>query len=430
MDNSPDICDNRPATPPDSSPKPFELINVDKENVPEEFQQEFRTLHIEFHTVFDSTRVPGYNGQAGNFEATLNMGPVQPPQRKGRIPQYSREKLSELQNTFDELQSIGVFSRPEEQGITVEYVNPSFLIKKPNGGYRLVTAFADVGRYTKPQPSLLPDVDCILRTIASWQFLIKSDLTNAFYHIRLSKSSMKNCGVATPFKGTLVYNRSTMGMPGSETVLEELMCRILGDFVQEGFITKIVDDMYVGGNSLHELLQNWQRVLSALAKCDIRLSATKTVVAPKSIVILGWIWCHGSKTVRALRVFLGAFKVLNRVIPGCTKALAPLEMVVAGKPSQDKLQWPEGLLHTFREAQSLLLTSSKVQLPTSEDQLWIVTDGSVKQHGISATLYISRDNKPVVTSFFSTKLKRHQVTWLPCEVEALGIAAAVKHFSP
>ena len=43
-------------------------------------------------------------------------------------------------------------------------------------------------------------------------------------------------------------------------------------------------------------------------------------------------------TVRALRAFLGAFKVLSRVIPGCAKALAPLEMAVAGKPSQDKLQ--------------------------------------------------------------------------------------------
>ena len=239
----------------------------------------------------------------------------------------------------------------------VEYVNPSFLIKKSNGGYRLVTAFADVGHYTKPQPSLLPDVDCTLRTIAkSWQFLIKSDLTNAFYQIPLSKSSMKFYGVATPFKGMLVYNKSAMGMPGSETALEELMCRILGDFVQEGCVAKKAYDMYVGGNSLHELLQNWQRVLSALAKCDIRLSATKTVVAPKSTVIIWWIWCQGSlqasphriatlsacappKTVRALQAFLGAFKVLSRVIPSCAKALAPLEM--AGRPKVYYWQAPK-----------------------------------------------------------------------------------------
>ena len=129
------------------------------------------------------------------------MGPVQPPQRKGRMRQYSRDKLVELQDKFDELECKGVFCRPEDIGVSVEYLNPSFLVKKPSGGYRLVTAFADVGRYSKPQPSLMPDVDSILRTVAQWKFIIKTDLSSAFYQIPLAKESMKYCGVATPFRG-------------------------------------------------------------------------------------------------------------------------------------------------------------------------------------------------------------------------------------
>ena len=38
--------------------------------------------------VFNPTIVE-YNGAAGPVEATVNMGPVQHPQRKGRVPQYS-----------------------------------------------------------------------------------------------------------------------------------------------------------------------------------------------------------------------------------------------------------------------------------------------------------------------------------------------------
>ena len=55
---------------------------------------------------------------------------------------------------------------------------------------------------------------------------------------------MKYCGVATPFKGIRVYTRSAMGMPGSETCLEQLMSRVLGDLIQEGCVAEIADDLY------------------------------------------------------------------------------------------------------------------------------------------------------------------------------------------
>lgn len=70
----------------------------------------------------------GYNGAVGPHEAKVNMGPVQAPQRKGRVPQYSKNQLDTLQQQSDELENNGVFKRPEDVGITVEYVNPSFLI--------------------------------------------------------------------------------------------------------------------------------------------------------------------------------------------------------------------------------------------------------------------------------------------------------------
>ena len=107
------------------------------------------------------------------------MSPVEPPQRKGRLPQYARSKLVDLQNKFDELEKLGVCKRPEGINVVVEYLNPSFLVKKSNGGYRLVTAFADVGRYSKPQPSLMHHVDSILRQIAQWSHIMTTDLTSA-----------------------------------------------------------------------------------------------------------------------------------------------------------------------------------------------------------------------------------------------------------
>lgn len=86
---------------------------------------------------------------------------------------------------------------------------------------------------------------------------------------------MKYCGVATPFRGVRVYTRSAMGMPGSETALEELTCRVLGHLVQEGIVAKIADDLYCGGNTPEQLIHNWERVLDALQKSSLNLSASR-----------------------------------------------------------------------------------------------------------------------------------------------------------
>ena len=160
-----------PPKPPVHPPSTKHSVNVtlDPNNLlPQDVRAKFTSLLDEYDHIFDPN-IKGYNGAEGPFEAIVNMGPVEPSQRKGRLPQYARHQLLELQQKFDDLETLGVFKRPEDINIPVEYLNPSFLIKKPSGGYRLVTAFADVGRYSKPQPSLMPDIDSTLRLIAQWK---------------------------------------------------------------------------------------------------------------------------------------------------------------------------------------------------------------------------------------------------------------------
>ncbi|KAJ8031141.1 hypothetical protein HOLleu_27776 [Holothuria leucospilota] len=110
------------ATSPPVSIDPDHILTPSERN-------KFLTVVEEFAGVFNPN-FPGYNGFAGKFEAVVNMGPTLPPQRKGRLPLYNANKLKELQRKFDELETLGVFARPEDVGVNVEYVNPSFLVKK------------------------------------------------------------------------------------------------------------------------------------------------------------------------------------------------------------------------------------------------------------------------------------------------------------
>lgn len=145
-----------------------DTVQLDPDNIlSEEMHDTFTSVISEYDNVLSSD----ISGTVGPFQAIVNMGPVQPPQRKGRVPQYVRDELEELQCKFDDLEHQGVFERPEDVAINVEYLNTSFFVKNPPCGYRLV---ADVRYYSKPQPSLMPDVQSILRSIGKWKHLYLS----------------------------------------------------------------------------------------------------------------------------------------------------------------------------------------------------------------------------------------------------------------
>ena len=207
-----------------------------------------------------------------------------------------------------------------------------------------------------------------------------------------------------------------------------------------------IADLYCSGNTPQEWLCNWKRVLQALRNCNLRLSAHKTIINPKTTTILDWIWSacslsasprhlntlatyRESSTVGQVRSIIGSHKALSCVIPRCSSYPTPLNAVTASRPSQETISWTNDLRTSFHSAQKALSSALTITLPRPEDQIWIVTDGAVRDPGIGTTLYVTHSDKLLVSGFFSAKLYGSQTTWLPCEVEALSIAAATKHFS-
>ena len=121
-----------------------------------------------------------------------------------------------------------------------------------------------------------------------------------FHQIPPAKESMKYCGVATSFKGVQVYICSAMGMPCSGTVLEVVMCSVLGPLLQDESVAKITDDLYYSGSTPQEPFCNWKRVLQALHNCKLHLCAHKTIISPKTTTVLGWMWTAGSLSASPL----------------------------------------------------------------------------------------------------------------------------------
>ena len=225
------------------------------------------------------------------------------------------------------------------------------------------------------------------------------------------------------------------------------MSRVLGELLEEVVVRKIADDLYTGGNSIPELLHNWERILKAFETNNLRLSARKTTICPVTTTILGWVWSAGTitasphkitplatadppKTTKALRSWIGAFKHLKACVPNYSALLSPLEQAVGGQDSKQSVIWTPTLHSSFKTAQKSLLSIKTIAIPQPDDQLVITNDGAVKNGGIGSVLYVVRNKETVPAGYFSAKLKPHQAKWLPCEVEALAISSAVNHWAP
>ena len=134
-----------PLLQPPASPSPPRVILDPDGCLDQDIHHKFIALNLEFDDVFNPS-ISKYNGASGKIEAVVNIGPTLPPQRKGRLPQYNRNTLEELQDKFDELEAARVFAKPEQVNVHEEYLNTSFLVKKPNGGSQLMTSFGEVAQ--------------------------------------------------------------------------------------------------------------------------------------------------------------------------------------------------------------------------------------------------------------------------------------------
>ena len=129
-------------------PQPHSMgIQLDPDNqLSTEEMHQFNIIHIQCDDVFNSN-VGVYNDFSGTIRGKVNLGRVIPPPRKGKLPFYTNSNLQLLRDEADKLEALGMLAKPEDVGVEVKYVSPSFLVKKPDSNHRLVTAFDNLSKF-------------------------------------------------------------------------------------------------------------------------------------------------------------------------------------------------------------------------------------------------------------------------------------------
>ena len=96
----------------------------------------------------------------------------------------------------------------------------------------------------------------------------------------------------------------------------------------------------------------------------------------------------------------------------------PLDQMVAGRDSKERINWTDESLKQFKEAKASLQSCVPIYIAKPSDQIWIQTDGALKPgassiSGLAATLFLLRDNEVLLGGFFNAQYKKGQQLWLP-----------------
>ena len=190
-----------PVALPASSSHYSAAVHTDHDLIlPVDVRRKFFDLQRRYDRVFNP-RFGRYNGASGPFKGHIRLGNVEPPSTKTKLPFYNQSNLQLQQQYADNLDDFGVLISADAADVDVKFASPSFLRKKPNGDYRFVTSFTELGQYLRTLPVAATSCDKVIRELAKWKLVVKTDLTQSFFQIPMAKSSWPYLATVTPFKG-------------------------------------------------------------------------------------------------------------------------------------------------------------------------------------------------------------------------------------
>ena len=253
----------------------------------------------------------------------------------------------------------------------------------------------------------------------------------------------------TPYGGIRYFKRSIQGLLGQTEEQDELLARVLHKPLQAGKCVKIADDMFTGGETIEDAIQNFKELMNILQANNLKISASKTVLFPKQVDILSWVWNQGGflspsphrkqaladvhpehiKTIKDLQSWIGLYKTFLDCTPNLTSILDPFDTITGGEDSKDAVTWTPELTKRFHKAQLHIDNMTNIYLPQAEDQLIITCDRARTPPAVGMILQARTPSGQIKTvRFYSVKLKPHVTKWFPCEIEASAVGTAIEAF--
>ena len=405
-----------------SEPRSSELSLIDLAHVPEPFRSQLRELLVEHRGVF-GTNLSDIK-KTDVYEHHIELTDTTPAyQRPYRLPFAHREIVKK---EIDRMLAANII----EPSVS-PYNSPIILVKKSNGGYRLVSDLRLLNTKIKddkyPHSFALDAID----QLADCQLFSTLDLLSSFHQVPLAETSRPYTAFSANNQ-LLQYKVVAQGLKTSSAALNRALQIALCGL--QGIDAHLyVDDILIASRTYEEHLEKLDRVLTRLGETQFVLNPSKCHFMKSQIKYLGFILDkHGvrpdpskiqaiqdyptPKSVKDVRAFLGFANHYRRHVKFLSQLQAPL--VHLTRKNVDFI-WSQECEEAFTAIKQSLLTYPVLRYPDFNKDFYLTTDAS--DFAISGILEqkFGEDLHPI--AFISRQLNKAERNYSTTEKECLAI---------
>lgn len=326
------------------------------------------------------------------------------------------------------------------QPSTSSYHSPSFLMKKPNGSYRLLTDFRRLNKHTIRSWQPLPGLEEMVVLWNGCKFFSKVDFIRGFYQTKLTPESRHMTATSIPGVGFFEYVRSPLGLSGSPCFFQSLVEKIFMGLKNKQCVCYL-DDILSGAQTFEAMIENLRAIFGRIRMSKMLLKPSKCEFFKTSIKFLGVILSDKGigvcpekvesvvnmappKNVKGVRSFLGLSGFYRRFIPQYSKIAEPLTRLTK---KDSRFEWSDKANEAWLTIKQKLVDSPILAHPDLGKRFTLITDASAYCIG-GILAQEGEDGKLRSVSYGSSILNDTQRRWSTIERELWALVYFCKKF--
>jgi hypothetical protein len=232
----------------------------------------------EYNAIFSEEQPPLPPHRPG-YDIRLSLRDPQAKFKRYKV-NFSAAELEALELILRELLGAGILKPGASP-----FACPAFLVKKPKGGWRLVTDLRAVNAIIHHYPSALPPVEESLANLQRATFISTLDLHGGFNQLRIEEGSQHLASLFTPL-GSFIYTTAPMGLQASTAFFHRFINDVIRGKLELGAAGEphdlttlgahnFVDDLQLGSLSFDDHFDLLRRLFARLKANRIYLRPSK-----------------------------------------------------------------------------------------------------------------------------------------------------------